>query len=787
VGVAVAGTVGRRWAALAVAVVLVLVAVGLAMPAVAAAEFFDVNSAADEADLSVGTGECATAAGTCTLRAAIEEADAAVGEASEIVFEEEVFEGDAAATIVLGSGLPPITETLRINGHQCGTALEVEGPCVTLQGPTGEPALRVEGAAGVEIAGLAVTGAAVGIETVGAEAFKASRDWFGVTPTGVLDGNDVGVIVGPGSDGSRIGTEGLGAGNVFADGGGDALRIRGASGVNVLSNYFGVEPDGSTPAPNAGTDIVVASTLGHQVSGTSIGTSLKAAALATPGCDRGCNVISGAGQRGIDVTGETGVGPPTATTIAGNFIGLDAAGTGPVPNTGMGIGVGNAPATVIGGAKAGASNYISGGPYGIFAGPGAPDLVVRGNAIGLGPDGTASPPPLLAGIAVDSGALPSVALEATIAGNRVRMEGGLGIYQEGFGATISGNSVVGGMAGISTFEPDGEHGNLIVGNAVSGTTASGIRVQNDLNEIVGNDVSSAGMAGIMVDASQVGPGVSGNVVGGDSAGEENTITGSAGPAIEILNREGTETEVARNHGSANAGPFIELVRSSESDEKGPNFGISPPAFATATQIGATGSGAEPGALVRVFRKAVPDIGELASFLGEARVDAEGNWGVAYAGAVPPGTPVAATQTSEVGATSELAMATTSGSEPGAGGGDELPGDGGGDKGGGSGGGPGSDAAAGGSPSPVAKAKAPQTWVLQGTRQGTRRGGARFSFASDQDGVRFECRIGRGRFRPCRSPQRYRHLPSGRGVFEVRAVGATGLADPTPAKWRFKIR
>lgn len=388
---------------LAAAVVIVLGSLGLALPAIAAAESFAVNSVADEPDLSVGTGGCATAAGTCTLRAAIEEADAAVGKSSEIEFEEEDFEGGAEATIVLGSGLPPITETLLINGHLCPTALGVEGPCVRVDGPGTEAALRVVGAVGVEVAGLAVTGAAVGIEVNEGESFKASRDWFGVTLTGVADGDGAGIIVGAGSDGSRIGTEGLGAGNVFADGSGDGLEIHGAAGVNVLSNYFGVLPDGSTPAPNAGADIAVASTPGREASGIAIGTNLKSAALATPECDRGCNVIAGAGTSGIDLTGAAGSGPPVATTIAGNFIGLDAAGTSAVPNADAGILVGGAAETVIGGPKVGEANYIAGGEAGVRAGPAAPDLVVRGNAVGVGPDGTPSAAPLTAGIAVESG------------------------------------------------------------------------------------------------------------------------------------------------------------------------------------------------------------------------------------------------------------------------------------------------------------------------------------------------------------------------------------------------
>jgi CSLREA domain-containing protein len=775
---------------IAAAVAILLVSLGLALPAIAAAESFTVDSAADEVDLSVGTGGCATVAGTCTLRAAIEEADATVGESSEIEFEEEVFEGDAGATIALGSGLPPITTELRINGHLCGTSFGVQGPCVSIDGPETESALQVEGIGGVEIAGLAVTGSEVGIEVTGAESFKASRDWFGVTPTGTIDGDGTGIVVGPGSEGVRIGTEGLGAGNVFADGGGDGLKILGAKEVNVLSNYFGVLPDGSTPAPNAGADIAVASTLGHEASGIAIGTNLKAAALATPACDRGCNVIAGAGTNGVDLTGAAGTGSPTTTTIAGNFIGLDAAGTGEVTNTDAGVLVGGAAATVIGGPKASEANYIAGGEVGVRAGPAAPDLVVRGNAIGIGPEGAPSAAPLTAGIAVESGTLPSVALEATIADNRVRMETGVGISQEGFGATIAGNSVVGGAIGIETLAEDG-HGNLIDGNSVSDTAAGGIVIENELNEIVGNEVSSAGAAGILVDGSHVAAGVSGNLIGGDAVGEENAITVSAGAAIEVLNRETTETEIARNHGGLNAGPFIQLTRSSESDAKGPNFGILPPAFATANQAGAAGGGAEPGALVRVFRKQLPEAGSLGSLLAEARVDENGGWGVAYAEAISPGTPVAATQTSEAGATSELALATTSGSEVAGGGGGGSGGEGG-DSGSGGGGDVGSGPGGGGAPvgasrAPAPKAKAPQTWVLTGTRRGSRKKGARFAFDSDQAGTRFECKLDHGPFRPCGSPQRYRHPRAGQNVFEVRAVSRSGRVDPTPAKWRFTIR
>ena len=43
-----------------------------------------------------------------------------------------------------------------------------------------------------------------------------------------------------------------------------------------------------------------------------------------------------------------------------------------------------------------------------------------------------------------------------------------------------------------------------------------------------------------------------------------------------------------------------------------------------------------------------------------------------------------------------------------------------------------------------------------------------------------------RFKPCKSPKRYRRLKSGRYTFKVRAYNAAGK-EKTPAKRQFRIR
>jgi subtilisin family serine protease len=61
----------------------------------------------------------------------------------------------------------------------------------------------------------------------------------------------------------------------------------------------------------------------------------------------------------------------------------------------------------------------------------------------------------------------------------------------------------------------------------------------------------------------------------------------------------------------------------------------------------------------------------------------------------------------------------------------------------------------------------------------------FRFGSDQAGVTFLCKLDRGAFRACAS-RIARRFGLGRHVIRVKAVGSTGLADATPAIFRFRV-
>ena len=82
---------------------------------------------------------------------------------------------------------------------------------------------------------------------------------------------------------------------------------------------------------------------------------------------------------------------------------------------------------------------------------------------------------------------------------------------------------------------------------------------------------------------------------------------------------------------------------------------------------------------------------------------------------------------------------------------------------------------------------PETTITKHPPAETGSRGARFKFRSDAPRQDFKCKLDVAqRFKACNSPRRYRHLPRGQHFFEVRAIDAGGHADPTPARWTWRI-
>jgi hypothetical protein len=83
------------------------------------------------------------------------------------------------------------------------------------------------------------------------------------------------------------------------------------------------------------------------------------------------------------------------------------------------------------------------------------------------------------------------------------------------------------------------------------------------------------------------------------------------------------------------------------------------------------------------------------------------------------------------------------------------------------------------------AGAPQTKIIKHPRSKTSIRAAKFTFSSNLTGSSFQCKLDKGFFKTCRSPFKHK-VKRGRHVFQVRAVNSAGLADPTPARFRWRV-
>ncbi len=79
----------------------------------------------------------------------------------------------------------------------------------------------------------------------------------------------------------------------------------------------------------------------------------------------------------------------------------------------------------------------------------------------------------------------------------------------------------------------------------------------------------------------------------------------------------------------------------------------------------------------------------------------------------------------------------------------------------------------------------QTFIGSGPKGRVHSSTVKFKFSSNAAGSKFECKLDRRKFKPCKSPKKYKGLKPGKHVFKVRALKGKSV-DPTPAKRKFKI-
>ncbi|HEX2897965.1 MAG TPA: dockerin type I domain-containing protein [candidate division Zixibacteria bacterium] len=498
---------------------------------------FIVSSIGDSGDDSPGDGVCDDGSGNCTLRAAIEEANASAG--NDIV----AFNigGAGVHTIQPLFALPIISDPIFIDGYtQPGASPNTNPPGL---GTNAILKIELDGSAGSASYGLTIS---AGNSTV--RGLVINRFTFeGI----VLHSNGFNVI-----QGNFIGTDATGTMSVFpfnnATGitsGSPNTTIGGLTpdSRNVISGqYRGIQIYGSNCVIQGnfiGTDATGTLALTH---GNTNGIRMDGATNITIGgtTAEARNIVSGNGY-GVVILGDAML----SVLVQGNFIGTDVTGTIGLSNLYEGILAGAG--VVIGGSTSGAGNVISNNGFnGLSI---ASNNLVQGNFIGTDATGVTNLGNGFNGIAMWSNN--TIGGTQPGAGNVISGNSGSGIHavngsgnlvQGNFiGTNVSGNSDLGnGGSGLyflvapnnTVGGTDASARNLISGNGRSGIEIIGSGGNVIQGNFIGTDASgtaSIGNSGGFEISGGVYIDAPGNIVGGLILGSGNLISGNNGSGVVI--------------------------------------------------------------------------------------------------------------------------------------------------------------------------------------------------------------------------------------------------------------
>ena len=325
---------------------------------------FTVNSTLDLSDLNPGDGFCAaTVLGTCTLRGAIEEANAFAG-TDTIAF---AISGAGVKTIAPLTNYQAISEPLIIDGWTQGGVGYTGSPLIELDGvnsftvvppATILPNTILITAGNSTVRGLIIHNFTNGLElkTLGGNTIQGC--YIGTDSSGTIDlGNSTGISIT--SPNNLIGGI-LPAHRNVISGNGTGIFINGNSATNnrVQGNYIGTNASGNAD-------------LGNTNDGVSIDLASFNTVGGTTAPER--NVISGNGD-GVQIRGATA----SENVVTGNYIGTDVSGTADLGN-GRGVNIlTNAFNNRIGGTGTGESNIIA---YSTSGGIVIGDSLSRGNSL----------------------------------------------------------------------------------------------------------------------------------------------------------------------------------------------------------------------------------------------------------------------------------------------------------------------------------------------------------------------------------------------------------------------
>jgi CSLREA domain-containing protein len=543
-----------------------------------------VNSTSDASDANIGDGVCDDGTGFCTLRAAIQEANALANLAGGPDVINFAIPGTGPHTIRPLSALPAITDPVVIDGTTqpgyAGTPLiELDG---SLAG-AGVSGLRFE-TGGNTVKGLAINRfAASGILVLTGGENTIQGNFLGTNAAGTAAAPNAASGIDVRTAGNLIGGAGSGEGNLISGNANFGILLLGGAAENtIVGNRIGTDQTGTAAIGNALYGIYVTSP-GNQIGGPAAGDG---------------NLISGNLRGGVAITGATATG----NVVQGNRTGTTADGHAALPNGNAGITVSNVSGNTIGGTAAGAGNVLSGNALhgAMIVGAASTNNVVQGNLVGLNAAGTAavpngqygitnySPTSMIGGPAAGAGNTVSgnnysgvlvytpTAMEVKVQGNRIGTNAaGTAAVPNGFyGVYVnSTDNLIGGAAA-------GE-GNLISGNTRGGVALTERTAQR--NVVQGNRIGTnpAGTAAL----ANGGSGVtiaegSNNTIGGTAAGAGNQISGNAAQGVIVVGVNATGNAVLGNLVGTNGAGTAAVANG--------QYGVA--VYSSNTTIGGAGSG-----------------------------------------------------------------------------------------------------------------------------------------------------------------------------------------------------
>jgi CSLREA domain-containing protein len=365
-----------------------------------------------------------------------------------------------------------------------------------------------------------------------------------------------GILISEGSHHNTIGGDrDLGLGNVISKNLENGIMITGAGtdSNTVAGNYIGLNPAGAT-------------WFGNHLSGIKIEGGARYNIIGGLPLDGFGNAISCNEDYGVFISGSA----TAQNEVRGNMIGLTADGSGVQGNGMHGVFINDAPNNVIGGANS-FRNWISGneGNGVTISGANASGNLVAGNTIGLDIHGLSSLGNEQRGVLIFNGAHHNtIGTEIGVGGRNV-ISGNAWSGVEIEGSATHHNTVASNYIGVDlSGEHDrgnGAHGvfvNAAVDNTIGGSTLgeSNLISGNSLNGVylyaaVGNIVSgnligtklSGGSLPNDANGITLSGGAANNVIGGDSAGERNTISGNGGDGVSIFGSGTDNNTISGNY------------------------------------------------------------------------------------------------------------------------------------------------------------------------------------------------------------------------------------------------